>query len=106
MFRAELSHLFVLIDRCLKHAVELVRGREVTVQTTVVRFQLSRSLTVAQSFLRLTRKDKQDTQSRVVRRGEWIQLLRAFHMTKGFFNFAASGQNPCIALMRDGQIRV
>src|SRR6476661_2486745 len=105
MFWAELSHLFILIDRWFKHAVELVCGRKVTVQTTIVRFQLSRSLTIAQSFLRLTREDKKNAQSRAVRRRKRIQLLRAFHMSNGFFKFAASGQNPGIALMCDGQVR-
>src|SRR5690349_21644821 len=106
MFWAQLSHLFILVDRWLKHTVELVCGRKVTVQTTVVGFQLSRSLTVAQSFPRLTREDKQDAQSRAVRRGEWVQLLRAFHMSNGFLKFAASGQDPRVALMCDRQIRV
>src|SRR5205814_6397998 len=106
MFWAELSHLFILIDRWLKHAAELVCGSKVTVKTSIVRFQLSRSPAVTQSFLRLTREDKQDAQSRAVRRGKWVQLLRAFHMSNGFFKFAASSHNPGIALMCDGQIRV
>src|SRR5690242_21883751 len=106
MFGTERSHFFILIDRWLKHAVELVCGRKVTVQSALVRFQLGRSLTVAQRFLRLTREDKQDAQSRAVRRGKWIQLLRAFHMSNGFFKFATSSQNPRIALMCDRQIRV
>ena len=106
MFWAELSHLFILIDRWLKHAAELVCGRKVTVQTSIVRFQLSRSPAVTQSFLRLTREDEQDAQSRAVRRGKWIQLLRSLHMRNGFFKLATSGQNPRIALMCDGQIRI
>src|SRR5437868_12929898 len=106
MFGTERSHLLILIYRWLKHAVKLVCSRKVTVQTGIVRFQLSRSLTVAQSFLRLTREDKQDAQCRAIRRRKWVQFLRAFHMSNGFFKFATSGQDPGIALMGDGQIRV
>ena len=55
MFWAELSHPYIVIVRWLQHAVELVCGRKVSMQTTIARVQFSRSPAVAQSFLRLTR---------------------------------------------------